>query len=406
MQEQEQEIELFMDSIRSKETRIKYSSYLKKYQEIMGLNDLLHERNPRLIERQIIDFINKMKREGKNWAAIHNYVATIMSFYKINDIVLNTTKIGRFMPEQRKVKNDRGYTHEEIGKMLEIADERMRVVILLLASTGMRIGAIPSLQIRNLQDNKIIVYQNAREEYVTFMSPECKKAVDAYLDMRSRYGEKLTDDSPLIREQFDIRDKFAIGACKGIGRETLQWKLRDIARRCNVRCKEIPIAHGFRYFWMKQAVNSKLNAEIREMLLGHKIGLASAYYRPTEQEMLDEYMKAVNLLTINEENRLKIKVQLLEGEKHEITTLKNQVNEMKSTMKDMTDLMRLRWENEMEGDYIEYMKKNTQMKSIDERLSEKGLEEHKYLANRKHLVRDAFLSKSKRERMNSKSKND
>jgi len=122
--------------------------------------------------------------------------------------------------------------------------------------------------------------------------------------------------------------------------------------------------------------------------------------------MLDEYMKAVNLLTINEENRLKIKVQLLEGEKHEITTLKNQVNEMKSTMKDMTDLMRLRWENEMEGDYIEYMKKNTQMKSIDERLSEKGLEEHKYLANRKHLVRDAFLSKSKRERMNSKSKND
>jgi len=65
VQEQEQEIELFMDSIRSKETRIKYSSYLKKYQEIMGLNDLLHESNPRLIERQIIDFINKMKMNCK-----------------------------------------------------------------------------------------------------------------------------------------------------------------------------------------------------------------------------------------------------------------------------------------------------------------------------------------------------
>jgi hypothetical protein len=145
------------------------------------------------------------------------------------------------------------------------------------------------------------------------------------------------------------------------------------------------------------------------MLLGHKIGLASAYYRPTEQEMLDEYMKAVNSLTINEENRLKIKVELLESEKHEITTLKDQVNEMKATMKDMTDLMKLRRENEMEGDYIEYLKHNNQIKSIDKRLSEKGLEEHKYLANRKPLVQDAFLSKSKRERMNSKnekSKND
>ena len=49
------------------------------------------------------------------------------------------------MPEPKRARKDRAYTHEEIGKMLEIADERMRAVILLLASTGMRIGAIPSL---------------------------------------------------------------------------------------------------------------------------------------------------------------------------------------------------------------------------------------------------------------------
>ena len=179
MQKQETEIELFMDSLKSEQTRIKYSSYLKRYLEITGIDNPLAEKDPRLVERQIIDFINKMKRDGKNWGAIHNYVAMILSFYKINDIVLNTTKIGRFMPEQRKVKNGRGYEHEEISKMLEVADERTCVVILLLASTGMRIGAIPSLRIRNLQDNKIIVYQNAREQYLTFITPECKKAVDA-----------------------------------------------------------------------------------------------------------------------------------------------------------------------------------------------------------------------------------
>jgi hypothetical protein len=142
------------------------------------------------------------------------------------------------------------------------------------------------------------------------------------------------------------------------------------------------------------------------MLLGHKIGLASAYYRPTEQERYEEYTKAVNLLTINEENRLKIKVQLLEGEKQEITSLKNQVDEMKATMKDMTDLIRLKLESDKERDYIEYLKQNNQIKSIDERLSEKGIEDHKYLANRKPLIGGAFLSKSKRDRMNSKSKND
>jgi integrase len=292
---------------------------LKKYLEITGINStsLLVEKDPRIIERQIIDFINMMKKEGKSWGAIHNYVAMILAFYKINDIVLNTTKISHFMPEQRKVKKDRGYTHEEISKMLQFADERTRVIILLLASTGMRIGAISSLKMGNvdMNNNKITVYENEREEYFVFMTPECKQALDNYIDMRSRYGEKINDDSFLIREQFDIRDKFAIGKCKAIGRQVLQWKLRDIAKRSNVRSKQVPIAHGFRKFTMKQFVDSKINPEIREMLLGHKIGLASAYYRPTEQDMYEEYMKAVNSLTINEENRLKIKVELLERDK-------------------------------------------------------------------------------------------
>src|SRR6476620_9907624 len=127
-----------------------------------------------------------MKKEGKSHGAIHNYVSMILSFYKINDVILNTTKVSRFMPEQRRVKKHRGYTHEEISKMLEIADERMRVVILLLSSTGMRIGAIPPLRIKDIDENKITVYENAKEEYFTFITPECKNAIDSYIDMRSR----------------------------------------------------------------------------------------------------------------------------------------------------------------------------------------------------------------------------
>jgi len=87
--------------------------------------------------------------------------------------------------------------------------------------------------------------------------------------------------------------------------------------------KEIQIFHGFRKFFTKQLVDSKLNPEIREMLLGHKIGIASAYYKPTEQEMLNEYLKAVNLLTINEENRLKRKIEQVQIEKSQFEALKH-----------------------------------------------------------------------------------
>jgi hypothetical protein len=65
------------------------------------------------------------------------------------------------------------------------------------------------------------------------------------------------------------------------------------------------------------------------MLLGHKIGLASAYYKPTEQEMYQEYLKAVNLLTINEENRLKLKLERVQIEKSKLDELKNDFEKFK-----------------------------------------------------------------------------
>jgi hypothetical protein len=84
----------------------------------------------------------------------------------------------------------------------------------------------------------------------------------------------------------------------------------------------IPFLHGFRKFFTKQLVDSKLNPEIREMLLGHKIGLASAYYKPTQEDMCNEYLKAVNLLTIKEENRLKLKLERVQIEKSKLDELK------------------------------------------------------------------------------------
>jgi integrase len=77
-----------------------------------------------------------LKEQGKQYSAIHNYVSAITAFYKINDIVLNVTKISKFMPEPKRARKDRAYTYEEIRKMLEIFDERMSAVIFLLVSTG------------------------------------------------------------------------------------------------------------------------------------------------------------------------------------------------------------------------------------------------------------------------------
>ena len=240
------------------------------------------------------------------------------------------------MPEQLKVGNDRAYTHEEISKMLEIADERMRAVVLLLSSSGIRIGAIPTLRLGNLQENKLVVYQGTKEEYLTFITPEAKKAIDSYLDMRARYGEILNDRSCIIREQFDIRDQFGIKNPKIMKSHSIAWRLVIVAERTGIRKRghdknkrqNIMAAHGFRKFFTTQCIKSKVNPEIREMLLGHKIGLTGSYYRPTEQDMLEEYQKAEDNLTIDPANRLRKQLEMANVEKSRLDRIEQKMDLM------------------------------------------------------------------------------
>ena len=183
-----------LSSISSPHTKLEYNGYFKKHQEFVGINeDIFCGNNPRLIEHKIIDFITDMKARSKGYSAIHNYAAAIFAFYKINDVVLNISKINKFIPLQSRVRRDRAYTHEEISKILEFADESIRVVILLMVSAGIRRGALPYLRLRDLDDNnrKLTVYENEKEEYFTFITPECKKTVDSA-------NELLEYERPLV----------------------------------------------------------------------------------------------------------------------------------------------------------------------------------------------------------------
>ncbi|CAN5429837.1 hypothetical protein BH18THE1_BH18THE1_09540 [soil metagenome] len=77
--------------------------------------DLFFENNPRMIKSKIIEFIFSLRNKGKSHSAILNYLNSIKSFYKINDIVLNVHKIIKFVPEQMRVNKNRAYSHEETG---------------------------------------------------------------------------------------------------------------------------------------------------------------------------------------------------------------------------------------------------------------------------------------------------
>lgn len=181
----------FINSIRSPLSRKTYEFTIKKYMQyynIQDINELLaHKDNPTIIENNIIDWLVVL-RDTVEYNTRYTYYTVLITFYEINDINLRKKKIARFLGQQSTRKHkDRAYTIEEIRKILEHADIRSKVLILLLMSTGMRIGAVSDLRLRHLKRieeynlYRITVYENTKDEYYTFCTSECAAMIDSYM---------------------------------------------------------------------------------------------------------------------------------------------------------------------------------------------------------------------------------
>jgi integrase len=77
---------------------------------------------------------------------------------------------------------------------------------------------------------------------------------------------------------------------------------------------EFQTDHGFRKWFKTRCEIGEMKAINIEKLMGHSTGISDSYYRATEAELLEDYMKAIDFLTISNENKL-----ILENQQSVIT---------------------------------------------------------------------------------------
>jgi integrase/recombinase XerD len=350
------EYDIFIDSIRSPQTRTQYSYAILQYlrfHKLTSPSELMFSGDIKVIERSLINYAMDM-RKRVSYSTRANYCSAVIAFYAMNDVLLNRKKIYKYLGEYEKVHRDRAYTTEEIAKLLHFCDQRLKAIVLFLASSGSRLGSLPTLRVGNLVPiseyklYKITIYESSREEYYTFCTPEARRAIDEYLQFRERCGEKLGPDSPLFREQFDVNDKEnSVNKPRPITSYGIQTTLTNALIKAGLRVrvtqqtedndhkntgrvrKEVARFHGFRKYCVTNMKNASLDFSDREYLVGHRKsrGLDVNYDRTSESQRLEQYLKAVDLLTIDDSHRLRLKVDSLEKKNSEIELLKRRISE-------------------------------------------------------------------------------
>jgi integrase len=287
--------------------------------------------NPNDLKDMIVKYVVSMKKAAKNLAgkpkrgqmsvnSIKTYIKGIKSFCDEHEINIPWKKISRYLPED--VTNEyRSYTKDEISKLLSIADLRDRCVILLMASSGIRVGAIPGLTLKSLKRlddglGILTVYAESKKStYDTLVTQECISIIDEYLTQRRTFGETLNDNSILIRDKYSVFSK-RVNRPAGLTAAAFNVQVRLLVRKAGLPFEELQPDHALRKFFDTTLINSNVDPKFKEMLMGHSMNLDNVYYDKKNEissnKLRLEYMKAADALTINDEFRLRKQIVNLE----------------------------------------------------------------------------------------------
>jgi integrase len=279
----------------------------------MVLNYIIHLR------KNAKQSVGKAKRGEISVNSIKDYLAGLQSFFDFNEIMLNWKKIVKYCPEE-VTNNLRAYTRDEIAKLLSEAGLRDRCLILLMASTGIRVGAIKDLRIKHLKrlqesNNNICILsiypQSKNSRYTALLTPECMAALDEYFELRKRQHEKITEESYIIRDKFAAFSS-TTNRARPLRGQTINKQMKFLLRKAGLPYEQLQPDHSLRKFFNTALMNSDVAHSFKELLMGHSVKLDDVYYDKDNElstrKLVVEYMKAVDALTINEEYRLKKKI--------------------------------------------------------------------------------------------------
>jgi integrase len=378
---------VFLYAVKSPESKRQYPRRFKMFLDFLGFGGALDDQareflrnakaNPKWVQDNLIQFISYQNERAKcgkiSVSTIPNYYRATKLFCEMNDIILGWKKIARGMARVRKAANDRAPTLEEIQRMIEYPDRRIKPIVYTMASSGIRIGAWDYLRWNHVSPinndkgeiiaAKLLVYAGDPEQYYTFLTPEAYHSLKDWMDFRAGYGEIITGESWVMRDIWQTTN-ITYGANLGLATCPKKLKSSGIKRLVEhalweqglrhplakgVKRHEWKAAHGFRKFYKSRAeqVMRPINVEIT---MGHDIGVSASYYKPTEREVMEDYLKAVDSLTINTDKVVLQKqvAELKEESKDNEYIIKAKLQEKDEQIRTMNEQMRSMQESQTE----------------------------------------------------------
>ena len=227
---------LFVFAMKAAQTKEKYTTRLDRFFRFIAIpGNTIEERCKIFVEkgknnnnwvlydiRKFLQFQKeRVEKKEISGSTLLNYIKSIKLFCEMNDILIPWKKLTRGLPKGKKYADDRAPRIEEICKIIEYPDRRIKAIVYTMVSSGIQLGAWDYLRWGNIKPieiekgrivaAKILVYEGDEEEYFTFITPEAYNELEKWMLYRKESGETITNQSWLTRNIWDTKRGYMKG---------------------------------------------------------------------------------------------------------------------------------------------------------------------------------------------------
>jgi len=210
-----------------------------------------------------------MKDKGYSLITINYHLITIKSFYKYTGKDEFAKYIGVIKSPKKIISIP---TKDEVKRLFKCKMPlRDKMVFELLFSTGMRVGELVSVKIKdiNFKENKIKIMGKGKKERIVFISDRAMGYLMEYIN-----DDNLGPEAKLIN----------------IGTRHLQRIITYRAQSCGIETQFSP--HTLRHLFASDLVQSGANLHAVKEMMGHKnITTTERYLHIDEKGLSEEHKK-------------------------------------------------------------------------------------------------------------------
>ena len=223
----------FLYALNSASTKRQYPKRLENFLDFLKIDGetiekkaiklyhILQIKDRDWIETTLIDYFiyqNKRAVSGEiSVNTIRNYYKPIKLFFEMNNILVNWKLITKGIMKGDRVASDRPPFMTEIQKLLEFSDIRVKAIVSVMISSGIRVGSwdflkwkhiTPIFQNDGVVAAKIDVYNTKTKKwYFSFITPEAYGYLQQYIEFRQKFGERITGESWVLRDTWQIKSQ-------------------------------------------------------------------------------------------------------------------------------------------------------------------------------------------------------